>query len=74
MKFLVKKGAAYENFEIFDFWYWRNLDINLRRKFVTQWSGKVVENAAFLTDEEKENILANNVFEFVGRNRADFDT
>ena len=34
--------------------------------------GKIVENASFLTAEEKENILANNVFEFVGRKRCDF--
>ena len=52
----------------------RILNINLLRKFVSPWTGKVVENAAFLTDEEKENILANNVLEFVGRNRADFET
>lgn len=34
--------------------------------------GKVVENADFLTDEEKEDILADNVFRFVGRNREDY--
>ena len=34
--------------------------------------GKVVENADFLTDEEKEDILADNVFRFVGRSREDY--
>ena len=34
--------------------------------------GKVVENADFLTDEEKEDILADNVFRFVGKSREDY--
>jgi len=34
--------------------------------------GKVVENADFLTEEEKEDILADNVFRFVGRSREDY--
>ena len=35
--------------------------------------GKYVENAEFLSAQEKENILADNVFDFVGRDRRDFE-
>ena len=35
--------------------------------------GKFVENAEFLTETEKEDILANNVLKFVGKSRSDFE-
>ena len=35
--------------------------------------GKIVEEVDFLTEQEKENILADNVFDFVGRSRHDFE-
>ena len=35
--------------------------------------GKIVEEVDFLTEQEKENILADNVFDFVGRSRTDFE-
>ena len=41
-------------------------------QYPTKREGKVVENADFLTDEEKEDILADNVFRFVGKKREDF--
>ena len=35
--------------------------------------GKYVENADFLTAKEKEDILADNVFEFISRKRSDYE-
>jgi len=35
--------------------------------------GKIVEQATFLTDQDKADILANNVFSFVGKDRADYE-
>ena len=35
--------------------------------------GKIVEEVNFLSEQEKESILADNVFDFVGRHRHDFE-